>query len=118
MLSINGDETWTPASEIFVNGRVLNLKVFYMSDHEVTQAEWKDVMETVPDDMAETDGNASNNPVNCVSWYDALVYCNKRSIKEELTPCYTINSSTDPKDWGGESTDFKRRYMECSNLQL
>ena len=101
-VSINGDETWTPASEIFVSGRVLNLKAFYMSDHEVTQAEWKDVMGTVPDDMAETDGNADNNPVNFVSWYAALVYCNKRSINEGLTPCYTINSSTDPKDWGGE----------------
>lgn len=103
-VSINGDETWTPASEIFVSGRVLDIKAFYMSDHEVTQAEWKAVMGTVPDEMAETDGNADNNPVNMVSWYDALVYCNKRSINEGLTPCYTINGSTDPNNWGEVST--------------
>lgn len=31
-----------------------------------------------------------NNPVNYVSWYDAIAYCNKLSIKEGLTPCYTV----------------------------
>ena len=28
------------------------------------------------------------------------MYCNKRSIAEGLTPCYTIKSSTNPTDWG------------------
>ena len=41
-----------------------------------------------------------NNPVNYVSWYDALVYCNNLSIAEGLTPYYSINGSTDPEDWG------------------
>ena len=41
-----------------------------------------------------------NRPVEQVSWYDAIVYCNKRSIAENLTPCYTINGSTNPADWG------------------
>jgi formylglycine-generating enzyme required for sulfatase activity len=41
-----------------------------------------------------------NNPVNDVNWYDALVYCNKFSIKENLTPCYSIDGSTIPDDWG------------------
>lgn len=35
-----------------------------------------------------------------VNWYDAIVYCNLLSIKEGLTPCYTIKGSTDPADWG------------------
>ena len=50
--------------------------------------------------MANVDGNPDNNPVNEVSWYDALVYCNKRSIKEGLTSCYKIKDSTDPDKWG------------------
>ena len=102
--SITGSETWTPASNVFVSGRVVNLKSFWMSDHEVTQAEWKDVMETIPSGMAPADGNADNNPVNYVSWYDAIVYCNRRSIKEGLTPCYAINGSTDPASWGNVPT--------------
>ena len=99
-VSITGSESWTPESEVFVSKRRLEIKSFWMSDHEVTQAEWKDVMGSTPSYMANVDGNADNNPVNEVSWYDALVYCNKRSIKEKLTPCYTIKDSTDPDKWG------------------
>ena len=44
--------------------------------------------------------SGDNNPVESVSWYDAIVYCNLLSIKEGLTPCYTIKSSTDPAAWG------------------
>ena len=99
-VSITGSESWTPESEVFVSKRRFEIKSFWMSDHEVTQAEWKDVMGSTPSYMANVDGNPDNNPVNEVSWYDALVYCNKRSIKEKLTPCYTIKGSTDPDKWG------------------
>lgn len=99
-VSITGSESWTPESEVFVSKRRLEIKSFWMSDHEVTQAEWKDVMGSTPSYMANVDGNPDNNPVNEVSWYDALVYCNKRSIKEGLTPCYKIKDSTDPDKWG------------------
>ncbi|MGP1474255.1 MAG: formylglycine-generating enzyme family protein [Treponema sp.] len=101
-------ETWTPSSNVFVSGRVLDIKSFYMSDHEVTRAEYKEVMGSLPDDMPKAhdkDGHelkgdaAGKNPVNRVSWYDALVYCNKRSIKEKLTPCYTIGGKTNPDEW-------------------
>ena len=43
-------------------------------------------------------------PVEQVRWYDAIVYCNLLSIKEGLTPCYTIKSSTDPAAWGTSPT--------------
>jgi sulfatase modifying factor 1 len=39
-----------------------------------------------------------------VSWYDILVYCNKRSLKEGLIPCYSISGSTDPTRWGSVPT--------------
>ena len=109
--SIKGMETWTPSSNVFVSGRVLDIKSFYMSDHEVTRAEYKEVMGSLPDDMAKAhdkDGHelkgdaAGKNPVNRVSWYDAFVYCNKRSIKEKLTPCYTIGGKTNPLTSGAQ----------------
>ena len=31
-------------------------------------------------------------PVEMVSWYDCIAYCNKRSIKEGLEPYYSIDS--------------------------
>ena len=123
--SIKGTETWTPSSNVFVSGRVLDIKSFYMSDHEVTRAEYKDVMESLPDNMAKAhdkDGNeltgdkVGKNPVNKVSWYDAIVYCNKRSIKEKLTPCYTIGGKTNPDEWGAvpSSEDSTWNAAVCS----
>ncbi|MGI0530525.1 formylglycine-generating enzyme family protein [Treponema socranskii] len=114
-ISIKGTESWTPSSSVFVGGRVLEIKQFYMSDHEVTRAEYKEVMGSLPDGMItahDKDGHeltgeaAGKNPVNCVSWYDALVYCNKLSIKESFTPCYKINGSTNPDDWGAVPTSI------------
>lgn len=107
-VSITGTESWSPKSSVFVSGRVLEIASFYMSDHEVTRAEYKAVMESDPSTADAYDKNGDkltsddvkNNPVNCIKWYDAIVYCNKRSIKEKLTPCYVINNSTNPDDWG------------------
>ena len=112
-VSISGSETWTPESEVFVSGRKLEIASFYMSDHEVTRGEYKAVMGIDPSEAKayDKDGNeltgddnVKNNPVNYISWYDALVYCNTRSIKEGLTPCYSIDGKTDPKDWGSVPT--------------
>ena len=107
--SIAGTESWTPDSKVFVSGRKLEIASFYMSDHEVTRGEYKAVMGSDPSTASAHDKNGNeltgddnvkNNPVNKVSWYDSLVYCNKRSIKEGLTPCYSIDGKTDPKEWG------------------
>ena len=106
--TITGTETWTPESKVFVSGRKLTIPDLYVSDHEVTRGEYKNVMGSDPStasandkDGNELEGDAVlNNPVNYVSWYDALVYCNKLSMQENLTPCYSIDGSTDPDDWG------------------
>jgi formylglycine-generating enzyme required for sulfatase activity len=39
-------------------------------------------------------------PVECVSFYEALVFCNRLSMLSNLTPVYSIGGSTNPKDWG------------------
>lgn len=112
-ISITGTESWIPKSEVFISGRVLEISSFYMSDHEVTRAEYKAVVgEINPNSviMFDKDGNelsdneAENNPVTTINWYDAIVYCNKRSMKENLTPCYTISGSKNPSDWGAVPT--------------
>ncbi|WP_296011907.1 SUMF1/EgtB/PvdO family nonheme iron enzyme [uncultured Treponema sp.] len=111
-VSITGTETWTPESEVFISGRKLEISSFYMSDHEITRAEYKSIVGQIYPNyviMFDKDGNeladneAGNNPVT-INWYDAIVYCNKRSIKENLTPCYTISGSKNPSDWGNVPT--------------
>lgn len=95
--TIAGTEEWTPTSSVFISGRALKIAGFYMCDHQVTQDEFKSVMGTLPSSMASTVGDAGNNPVNKINWYDAIAYCNKLSAKEGLTPCYTVSGIT---DWG------------------
>jgi len=56
---------------------------FSISKYEVTQKEWQEIMGTNPSFF-----KGDNLPVECVSWYDAIEYCNKRSLKEGLTPAY------------------------------
>jgi len=62
---------------------------FYVSQYEVTQSEWESVM-----GWNESDFRGSSRPVERVTWYDAVSYCNKRSQAEGLTPAYTITGAS------------------------
>ena len=106
-------ETESLSSDVFVSGRKLEIASLYMSDHPVTRGEYKAVMGIDPSTAKANDkdgneltgdDNVKNNPVNFVSWYDALVYCNTLSIKDGLTPCYAIGGKTDPSEWGAVPT--------------
>jgi formylglycine-generating enzyme required for sulfatase activity/TolB-like protein len=76
--------------------RVTISKPFYMSVYEVTQKEWREVMGTTiaqQRDMANTSwslaGEGDSYPMYYVSWQEAIEYCNRRSVKEGLTPAYS-----------------------------
>lgn len=68
-------------------------KDFFVCTHEVTQAEYKKYVS----DYEIVDGD--NYPARSVTWFDAIAYCNKRSIAEGLVPCYTQDGLTNPDDW-------------------
>ena len=65
---------------------------FYMSKYEVTRKDWQEVMgrRSIP--------TGDNLPV-IVTWYDAIEYCNKLSLKEGLTPCYRGSDDDITCDW-------------------
>lgn len=69
----------------------MTLADFYIGKYEVTQAEWANVMGSNPSAF-----KGDQLPVEMVSWYDAVEYCNKRSIQEGLKPFYNIDK--DHKD--------------------
>lgn len=79
---------------VFVEGRTVTIHDFYICDHEVTQAEYG-VYCTQP----EANGDPLL-PISRVTWYDAVAYCNYRSIDEDLTPCYSLEGKTNPDEWG------------------
>jgi formylglycine-generating enzyme required for sulfatase activity len=84
-------------------------KSFYMSKYQVTQEQYQAVMGTNPSNFKSAvtgeSGTPGKLPVEQVSWYDALVFCNKLSMMEGLSPTYSISGSTDPAVWGTVPTD-------------
>jgi len=67
----------------------VTLSSFYISKTEITQTEWEAVNDNNPSNYP-----GENNPVEKVSWFDAVEYCNALSILENLTPCYTGTGNT------------------------
>ena len=59
---------------------------FYICAHQVTQKEWLDVMGSNPSYF-----RGENRPVEQVSWYDAVKYCNALSLLKGLSQCYAID---------------------------
>jgi formylglycine-generating enzyme required for sulfatase activity len=83
---------------------------FNMSEYPITQAQYKAVMGTNP----STAASGTSNPVDSVSWYDALVFCNTLSMADGLTPVYSINGSTDPSTWGTVPTSADMTWDEVT----
>jgi formylglycine-generating enzyme len=73
----------------------ITLSDFYMGKYDVTQKEWTEVMGSNPSKF-----KGDNLPVEMVTWYDSIEYCNKRSVKEGLQPYYSIDNAT--KDPGNK----------------
>ena len=65
---------------------------FYMSRHQVTKAQWFEVMGTTP----WPTGTADNRAVTHVSWFDAIKFANTLSIDRNLTPVYEIQAAGTP----------------------
>ena len=102
-----GKDLGTAATGDVAPVHTVNLTGFYMAIYPVTQAQYEAVMGTNPSYFKTANGRApaegetdAIRPVERVSWYDAIVFCNKLSMLEDLTPAYSIDGSTDPADWG------------------
>jgi formylglycine-generating enzyme required for sulfatase activity len=81
----------------------VTLTGFYMGKYQVTQAQYQEVMGINPSyfrTAVSPETSTAKRPVERVCWYDALVFCNKLSISEGLTPAYSIGGKTDPEEWG------------------
>ena len=75
----------------------VNVSRFYMGKYEVTKALWDEVRTWAVTngytDLAVGAGKAVDHPVHTVSWWDVMKWCNARSQKEGLTPCYTLSGA-------------------------
>ena len=76
-----GEKNELPIHTVIVND-------FYMGKCEVTQKEW---MQIIGKDNNPSERKGELLPVEVVTWYDAVNFCNRKSKKEGLELCYTID---------------------------
>jgi formylglycine-generating enzyme len=109
-----------PANFVLVEGGTfhngtsdVSLSTFYIDKYELTQAGYQAVMGTNPSSFA---GNP-NRPVERVSWFNAIEYCNRRSMQEGLSPCYSYGTfGTNPSNWpAGWNTEWQNHTNVSCN---
>ncbi|MDR3595539.1 SUMF1/EgtB/PvdO family nonheme iron enzyme [Clostridium sp.] len=83
-------------------GKGAAISNFYIGKYEVTQKEWIEIMGSNPSEF-----KSDNLPVEMVSWYDCVEYCNKRSTKEGLKPYYNIDKNKKDPDNKNNNDDIK-----------
>ena len=98
---------------------------FEMSTYPITQKQWTEVMGENPsyfikDSAVAIDkqlDNTENHPVECVNWYDCIIFCNALSKKHGLHPVYYVGEEPIGKDTKIE--DFENieiRHMPDNEL--
>ena len=92
LVLVNGGTFINTKSNYF--GKNITIPSFYIGKYEVTQKEWIEVMGSNPSQF-----KSDNLPVETVTWYDCVEYCNTRSTKEGFKPYYNIDKiNKDPNN--------------------
>ncbi|HAK68333.1 MAG TPA: hypothetical protein DCM57_01575 [Treponema sp.] len=94
---------------------------YYIAAAEVTQTLYQIVMKENPSHFqgkrrVPVEGELQDyRPVENVSWFDAIVFCNKLSVREGLTPVYNIGGITDVSEWGEIPEDSDSQNLAIWN---
>lgn len=99
---INGG-TFTMGSAVNESGRTdregprhqVTVDSFYIGKYPVTQEKYLELMGTNPSYF-----KGANLPVEQVSWFDAVEYCNRLSLSEGLEPAYTVTGNNVSWNYG------------------
>ncbi|MDR1591651.1 MAG: formylglycine-generating enzyme family protein [Prevotellaceae bacterium] len=72
------------------------LSSFYMSETEITQKMYQTVMNIdAPSPNWDAYGKCPTCAAYRINWYDAIAFCNKLSVLDGKTPCYTVTGISD-----------------------
>jgi formylglycine-generating enzyme required for sulfatase activity len=95
----------------------VNVRAFYMRKNLVTKAEWDEVrawgLKNGYTDLDAGSGQAANHPVQSITWHDAVQWCNAKSVKEGLVPCYYTDAAQTTVYQTGE-TDLDSTMVKWS----
>jgi len=79
----------------------VSVSAFYMSPYEVDQKLYREIMGNNP---SRFQGDAL--PVENVSWFDAIRFCNQLSLRDGLTPVYVIDSQN-AVQWNRQANGYR-----------
>ena len=75
----------------------VTVSAFFMGKYEVTKALWDEVRiwgaNNGYTDLRVGRGKAANHPVQWITWFDMVKWCNARSQKDGLSPVYTVSGA-------------------------
>ena len=85
--------------------RQVTLQTFLLGQYEVTQGQYFEITGMRPSSCKTNPEDSGPDgwmtlPVEMVNWYEALIFCNKLSVREDLEPVYRLNGSVNPDEWG------------------
>jgi formylglycine-generating enzyme len=73
---------------------MVNVRYYHLAQYEVTKGLWDRVRDWALThgytDLAAGGGKGANHPVHSVSWYNTVKWCNARSERDGLAPCYKV----------------------------
>jgi formylglycine-generating enzyme required for sulfatase activity len=89
---------------------------FFLKATEVTQGEWEALMGNNPSYFANCGDSC---PVERVSWWDAVAFCNALSRKEGLEECYSLTGCRGtPGEGDFECTGVTFAGLSCKGYRL
>lgn len=97
-----GSPEYEPERNSHKTQHKVTVSSFYMGIYPVTQAEYEKIMGINPSHF-----KGSNLPVEKVAWFDAIEYCNRRSVREGLTPAYVIGDSWKNVNWNRNANGYR-----------
>ncbi len=109
-------------NEAVANSHLVTLSDFSISETPVTQAQFEAVMGVNPAHfVCSTDIDyfpSSAKPVENVSWYYAIAYCNKLSIQERKALVYSVKIDDKEIDWAKlKLSDIPKDHVDWNATQ-